>query len=138
MPTNDNKSVVRELVDEVFNKGNFELIETLLMDDFDDHSAMPGVPSGSEGYKVFVTMLHTAFSDFAFALEDIIAEDDKVVIRGTISGTNTGQLMGMPATSKHATWTATHTFRLASGKIAEHWGNIDMMGLMRQLGHIPS
>jgi predicted ester cyclase len=65
-------------------------------------------------------------------------EDNKVVVRGTLTGTNEGSLIGMPATSRKATWTAIHSFRLAGGKVVEHWGNVDMMGLMTQLGHIPS
>ena len=138
MSIEDNKVVVQALVDQVFNDANVEMLPELMAENFDDHSAMPGVPPGREGYTGFILMLHSAFPDFHFELNDMIAEDDKVVIRGTLNGTNEGFLMGMPATSKKATWTAIHSFRLASGQVVEHWGNIDMMGLMTQLGHVPS
>ena len=82
--------------------------------------------------------MRTAFPDFPFALEDIIAEGDRVVMRGIMSGTITGPFMEMPPTNAQATWIGTHTYRPSNEKIVEHWGNIDMTGTMKQLGHIPS
>ena len=134
----DNEVVIQALIDQVFNAANVELLPELMVEDFNDHSAMPGVPPGREGYTGFILMLHSAFPDFHFELNDMLAEDHMVVIRGTLTGTNEGSLIGMPATSKKASWTAIHSFRLAGGKVIEHWGNVDMMGLMTQLGHISS
>jgi len=133
----ENKAVVKKLTEQVFNQGELALVPELLSEGFVDHAAMPGAPPGIEGYQGFVTVVRTAFPDFHFTLEDMIAEDDKVVMRGKMSGTNSGPFMDMPATNKKANWTGTHTYRLANGKIAEHWGNIDMLGIMKQLGHIP-
>lgn len=110
----------------------------LLSKDFIDHSALPGAPAGIEGYRGFAAMVRTAFPDFHFELEDLIAEGDRVVMRGSMSGANTGPLMDMPPANVEASWTGTHTYRLSDGKIVEHWGNIDMFGLLKQLGHIPS
>jgi steroid delta-isomerase-like uncharacterized protein len=137
MSEQSNKDVVKRLADQVFNEGDLALMPELLAEDFVDHSAMPETPSGIEGYQGFVMMVRTAFPDFHFTLEDTIAEGDRVVIRGSMSGSNTGPFMDMPATGKPAKWTGTHTYRLADGKIVEHWGNIDMFGLMKQLGHVP-
>lgn len=137
MSEQSNKEVVKRLANEVFNDGDLALMHELLAEDFVDHSAMPGTPSGIEGYQGFVLMVRTAFPDFHFTLEDTITEGDRVVIRGSMNGTNSGPFMDMSATGKPAEWTGTHTFRLAKGKILEHWGNIDMFGLMKQLGHIP-
>ncbi len=114
------------------------MLPELLAGEFVDHSALPGAPAGIAGYEGFVTMVRTAFPDFHFELEDMVAERDRVVMRGALQGSNEGPFMGLPPTGRRASWTATHTYRLSGGKIVEHWGNVDIFGLMRQLGHIPS
>ncbi len=79
-------------------------------------------------------MLRAAFPDLHVTAEDIIAEGDKVVVRGTISGTHKGEFMGIPATGKEGRVTGISTFRLADGKVCEGWAESDSLGLLIQLG----
>jgi predicted ester cyclase len=87
--------------------------------------------------KQLMAMYFSAFPDLRFAVEDMVAEGDKVVLRYTIRGTHRGELMGIPLTDKQVTLTATETYRLAGGKIEEQWVNMDALGMMQQLGAIP-
>jgi predicted ester cyclase len=79
-----------------------------------------------------------AFPDIHVAVEDVIANGDKVVVRLTFSGTHTGPLMGMPPTGKFVTITGIAIDRIQNGKIVEHWVNRDDLGMLQQLGMIPA
>ena len=70
-------------------------------------------------------------------IEDVIAEGDKVVVRLTSHGRHAGEFMGMPASGKEYDISEIHIFRIADGKVAEHWRDADMLGMMRQLGALP-
>ena len=83
-------------------------------------------------------MFFTAFPDLDVHIDELIAEGDTVVGRMTTSGTHKGDFMGIPATGKKATFTEMHMIRLANGKMVDHWGNSDDLGMMQQLGVIPS
>jgi predicted ester cyclase len=82
-------------------------------------------------------MVRAAFPDFRYAIEQEIAEGDQVVLRVRARGTQTGPLLGIPATDRQAEWTETHIIRVAEGRAAEHWGNRDDLGMLQQLGVIP-
>ena len=134
-----NKTIVRNFVEEVWNKSNLDAVETYFAADFVDHNpARPGSPSGAEGAKQVFKMFKAAFPDLHFTIEDIMAEGDKVVWRWSSVGTNTGSLMGMPATNKQAKVTGIEIYRVVTGKIAERWGNFDQLGMLQQLGVIPT
>ncbi|HAL16835.1 MAG TPA: ester cyclase [Anaerolineaceae bacterium] len=99
MTTKDNKSLVRHLVEEGFNKSNLAAIDELLADNFIDHKPLPGLPPlppSPAGFKQLATMFRTAFPDLLYTIEDMVADGDKVVIRYSACGTNTGELVGMP------------------------------------------
>ena len=91
-----------------------------------------------EGYKQFVTMHHTGFPDFDVKVEDVVAEGDKVARRVTWTGTHKGEYMGIAPTGKKITLTVITIERIEGGKIAEQWGEADMLGLMQQFGVILS
>ena len=138
MSADDNRSLTQRFYAEVWNKGNLDAVDDIMTGDFVDHAAPPGFPSGPEGAKQVFTMYRTAFPDFRLSLEDLIAEGDKVVARWVTHGTHQGELMGIPPTGKPVTVTGIDLFRFAGGKIAEHWAEFDMMGMMQQLGVIPA
>ncbi len=83
-------------------------------------------------------MLRTAFPDFRITIEDLIAEGDKVVAHMVFSGTNDGPFLGRPSTGKSASWTAIRIYHLADGKIVDTVAMQDRLGLMQQLGFVPS
>ena len=80
---------------------------------------------------------YTAFPDLHYAVEDLVAEGDKVVIRYTFRGTHQGAFMGVPATGKVVTFTGIYISRIAGGKFVEDWESFDSLGLLQQLGAIP-
>jgi steroid delta-isomerase-like uncharacterized protein len=137
MSAEQNKSIVRRWVEEGWNKRNLALIDELYAPDFYQHETGPETVTSREALKPFVAAYLTAFPDLQFTIEDLIAEGDKVVWRFKATGTNTGPFMGGPVTGKSATVTGTITFRLEDSRMAEAWLNLDVLGMLQQMGIIP-
>jgi len=93
---------------------------------------------GIEGLKQFVSMIRSAIPDLRITLEDDIAEGDKVVSRLRAQGTHQGELMGIAPTSNELMITGITIHRIEEGKIVEEWENWDALGLMQQIGAVPS
>jgi steroid delta-isomerase-like uncharacterized protein len=133
-----NKTVVRRLLEEIWNRGDFSHADELLADDIVNHSAISGVPPGREGVRQLVTLLRTAVPDLQLVIEDLIADEDRVVVRVTARGTHQGAVGGTPATGRHMTWTGIHIYRLAGGTVVERWGEASFYDLLQHLGEIPA
>ncbi len=129
----ENKAIVQQVY-EAINANTLDGLDALIAVDLADHSPSPGAPPGLAGTKQTLGMFHAVFSDFQVTAEDIIANGDKVVVRLTVNGTNTGEFMGLPPTGKEVTIGGIEMFRVADGKLVERWAEFDQMGLMRQLG----
>jgi steroid delta-isomerase-like uncharacterized protein len=139
MSIEQNKALARQMVEEVFNRGNMSGADQFLAPDFIEHEELPpGIPQGREGVKQLAAMLRSAFPDFTATIEDLVAEGDKVVIRMTWTGTHKGEFMGVPPTGKSISIGVIDVIRIAGGKFLEHWGQMDSMGLMQQLGAVPA
>ena len=123
---------------EVLNNSNFGLLDELVSNDFVDHSAPLGVAPTREGFKQSAIALKKAFPDLQYTIDDTIDIDDRVVHRVTARGTMTGDYMGIRATGRKATWTEIHIGRVADGRLIEHWGLVDQLGMFVQLGVIPA
>ncbi len=134
MSVEANKAVVRRYVEEVINAGNLDRLGEFMTEDGIDHAAPAGMPQGVQGAKMFLGMFFGAFPDHHYTIEDMLAEDDKVTIRSTITGTHTEPFMGMPPTGKSFAVQCLETLRFVNGKYVEHWGGIDNLGMMMQLG----
>lgn len=137
MSVEQNKAVIRRLVEEVLNKGNIGLFDELVSSDLVDHALPPGFPSGAQGTKQFFKLLRAAFPDLHYAIEDAIGEGDTVVQRLTAQGTMKGEFMGMKPSGKHATWSSMDFARLKDGKVVEYWGIEDQLSMLQQLGLAP-
>jgi steroid delta-isomerase-like uncharacterized protein len=133
MGAQENKVLVRRFVDEVFAKGNADAVDKLVTSDFTPHS-WGKMPAGIEPLKQATRRVHAGLTGVSFKIEDMIAEDDKVAVRVTAHGKHAGDFMGMPATGREYTISETHIFHIRDGKIAEHWRDADMLGMMQQLG----
>jgi len=133
MGTQENKVLVRRFIDEVFVKGNPDAVDKLVTHDFTPHS-WGKMPSGIDPLKQAIRRVHGGLTDVGFKIEDMIAEDDKVAVRVTAHGKHSGEFMGMPASGKAYTISETHIFHIRDGKVAEHWRDADMLGMMQQLG----
>jgi steroid delta-isomerase-like uncharacterized protein len=139
MSTEHNKAIFRKMVEEVFNRGNLGLIDELLAPDFIEREELPpGFPTGREGVKQLIGMLRRAFPDFKATIDDMVAEGDKAVIRMTWRGTHRGEFMGIPPTSKSMSIGVIDIVRFAGDKVVEHWGLMDSMSMMQQLGVVPA
>jgi len=138
MSAEGNKALVRRVYEEIHNKGNLDAADELVSASFINHNAPPGMPPGPEGIKRVFTMFRSAFPDLNVTVEDMVAEGDKVVARLTLRGTHQREFMGLAPTGKQVTLSVIDIARIAGGKIVERWGVEDMLGLLQQLGAIPS
>lgn len=133
-----NKAVVRRLLDEFITGGNTAVFDEIVAPDVMEHEDMgPDVPKNAEGVKMFFAAFRLAFPDIRASVDDLIAEGDKVVVRGTWTGTHLGEFMGIPATGNAVNFGVMDEFRISGGKIKEHWGLMDAMSLMQQIGAMP-
>ncbi len=133
----DHAASARRFYDRI-NSGDLDAVIELLADDFVDHEEMPGIASGREGVRQLFTMFQTAFPDMRWEAQDVLADGDKVAVRVRVTGTNQGELMGMPASGRSVSVQVIDIIRFGDdGLVHEHWGVFDMMGMMQQLGVAP-
>lgn len=134
MPTDELKVRARRLPDELLTQGDLAVADEFLAPDCVYHAPAP-FPPGVEGVKQWVRALRRAFPDLRAIIEDEIAEGDRVVQRLALSGTHTGEFLGIPPTGRRVTWQLVAIQRLSpDGRCAEHWLSWDQLGLLRQLG----
>jgi steroid delta-isomerase-like uncharacterized protein len=135
MLTEDNKALIRRFYEEVFNKRNMAAINDFYAP---DHTLPPGLPVGPEGTKQAIAMTLAGFPDLHITIEDMIADQDKVVTRFTTHGTHQGVLGNIPPTGKQVAVSTIEITRIAGGKIVEDWGLDDRLGMLQQLGLVPA
>jgi steroid delta-isomerase-like uncharacterized protein len=139
MTSEEQKTLVRRFWEEVFNQKRLEQADAYVTQDYLDHGALPSQGPGLEGAKQQRWALYfAAIPDLRATIDDMVAEGDKVSVRFTVTGTQVGELMGVPPSGKRFDVGAMCMYRIAEGKVAEQWEQIDMLGLMRQLGAIPA
>jgi len=137
MSTEDNKAIVRRLIEEGLNQRNLAIFDELYAPDFVYQLGSTTI-QGREPYKQFISMSFAAFPDLHFTIEDQVAESDEVVTRWTLRGTHQGPFQDIPPTGKHVMVTGIGINRFANGKIVENWTNMDALGLRQQLGVVPA
>jgi predicted ester cyclase len=123
----ENKEVVREYYARVINGRDLEAVGEFFLDD----RMVEGVRAGCFRY-------FEAFPDLHVALDDLIAEGDRVFLRSTLTGTHDGEYKGIPATGRHVATECAEVFRIADGKFAGYWCLTNVAGLMRQLTEEPA
>jgi steroid delta-isomerase-like uncharacterized protein len=120
MSTAENKALIRRVFDEALNAGNLSLLDRLFADDFVDNATSEQRP-GPRGVKDYFRAVRTGFPDMHVTIDDLLAEDDKVVVRTTWRGTHQGMYEGITPTGKTVVRTMIQIFRVADGKIQEEW-----------------
>ena len=135
----ENKDVVRRFFAEVINAPNPDRADAFVTVDYVEHQHLPGTEGrqGIEIARAFLSMMRSAFPDYRFDIEDLVAEGDMVAARLTVSGTHAGEMMGLAPTGKHVRTSGIEMFRLEAGKLAEHWATFDALGMLRQIGLRP-
>jgi steroid delta-isomerase-like uncharacterized protein len=132
-----NKNLARRLLVDDISNGDERVADEIIHPDFFDHTNPPGLQQGLAGHKAIVRLFRAAFPDSDWSIEDLVAERDRVVARTVFRGTHLGDFFGIPASGKRVEVQGVHVIRIADGKVAEHWGTNDDLGLMRQIGAIP-
>lgn len=134
MSSTDLKAVTRRFYDDLISRGDLDLFDELVHDDFIEHEEFPGLPPGKEGLRAFVALMRDAFPDLDVTVEDMIAEGDKVASRVRFSGTHRGEFMGIAPTEQMIDVAVIDIVQFRDGKASEHWGVTDQMAMMEQLG----
>jgi predicted ester cyclase len=136
-----NETVMRRFYDEILNKGNLAVADGLVASSFVEHIPLPfpGQPTtGPQAIKWFVTRFRTVFPDLHATIEDLLAVGDKVAVRVTWTGTHKGRFLDIHPTGKRVKVTGFDMVRIEGGKLVEHWGQVDMLSMMGQLGFLPA
>ena len=128
-----NRELMTRFIDEVWNKGNLDVADEIFHPEASSPSA-PTLPPGPDGVKVIAGMFRSAFPDYWMRIDHMVAEDDRVAARFTQGGTHQGELFGIAPTGKTVEFTETGILRVADGKVVESWYDVDMAGMMQQLG----
>ena len=132
--TVSNESIYRRMIDEGFNQGNLAVVDELVAPGSREHQR--GAGDGIEGTKNTIKYLRSAFPDFKITIDEVVVAGDKVWARQRGGGTNLGSFAGHPPTGIKAFTDVIDVVRIENGKIVEHWGVPDQLGMMMQLGHI--
>jgi steroid delta-isomerase-like uncharacterized protein len=133
-----NSEIVHSYLEQVWNGRNTDLIDAFFAADCVVHYLPPQLPPGREGVRENLTRTVSTFPDFALTIDDTVGQGDKVAVRLTFTGTHQGGFYGMPATGKSFSIPAMAIARLADGVIAEWWQIGDTLGLLRQIGAMPT
>ena len=132
----ENKAIVRREIEEVFSaQGDLDVAYEIFAPEYVGH---PEDVRGPEGAKEMARMYRNAFPDVQLSIEDQVAEGDKVVTRWIGSGTHQGEMMGIAPTGNQVRVDGMTISRIEDGKIVEEWDIYDALGMMQQLGAIPS
>ncbi len=129
----DHKTMLRRFYEEI-SAGNLAVIDELVADDVVEHEEFPGLQPNKEGVRQYFTLLRRAFPDLRMEPHEMIAEDDLVCARVTITGTHEGDFLGMAPTGKPIEVETIDMLRIRDGQGIEHWGVTDAMTMMHQLG----
>ena len=137
MSTEQNKQLVERMLNLICSNDAAGL-EHIVAPNWVNHD--PSLPpmQGREGARQLVGLFGSAFTSMYFQIEDAVSEGDKVACRFRFGGVNTGSFMGAPATGKKVEVTATGMFRIANGQLTDNWVNLDALGMMQQLGMVPT
>jgi len=137
MSREENMANAKHMVDDVINGSNMDMIDELVAPDYVLHDNSSETYKGPEGLKKFFSMMHTALPDIHVMIDDIVADENKVALRVTTRGTNTGTMMGMPPTGKQINIQSINISHYRNGKQVEVWEVDDSLGMLQQMGVAP-
>ena len=137
MSTEENKALIRRLIEEFINKGNTAVAEALVAEDHVALDSSPGQQQGRAGLIAIIARMHTAFPDLQYTIEDMVAEGDKVAVYFVWRGTHQGEFLGIPPTGKRVTVPCMGFDYCVAGQCKKSRILKDTKSLMRQLGVVP-
>jgi len=130
----DNKIVIRTFIEEVINQGRLERTDEFVIEDFVELDPFPGQAPGREGLKAVILQMRSAFPDIHWAVDEMVAEGDKLVTRFTWTGTHQGEFLGVSATGRPVSIKGIVVDTLEGGKMVDSRMLLDVLGMMMQLG----
>jgi steroid delta-isomerase-like uncharacterized protein len=133
----DNKTLMRRFYQEVVNERRLDAMDDFVAEDVIDHEVPPELPAGRDGVKAFFGAFIEAVPDLHAEVHELFGEGDYVAGRATWTGTQEGDLPGIPATGKRFSVDGIDIVRFVDGQAVEHWGVTDDLGMLTQLGVIP-
>jgi steroid delta-isomerase-like uncharacterized protein len=134
MSSEESKAIVLRWFAEL-DRGNLDIVDDLIAVDYVDHNpALPNLPAGREGVRQYVRILKAAFPDAIHVIDDVIAEDNKVMTRVTARGTFLGECIGYKPTGRVVEISGIAVHRVENGRLIEHWAHADIAGFMHQIG----
>jgi steroid delta-isomerase-like uncharacterized protein len=136
--TENNKAVIRKFLEEVINQNRMDRADDLVREDFVELDPLPGQRQGRDGLKEVLGIMRSAFPDMHWVVEETVAEGDTVVSRFTWTGTHRGVFLGVPATGKNVRVKGVVIDQLTGGKMSKSRILMDSLGMMQQLGVVPS
>jgi steroid delta-isomerase-like uncharacterized protein len=137
MSAEETKAIVERFWEEVWNKKNLKIVDELLPDNVVIHN-FGAVVEGREAWRQSFTPFFTAFPDLKLTVELTIIEGDRMAVRWAATGTHTGDFRGIAPTGKQINIAGVAIYRVAEGKIVEGWSQPDTLGLLQQIGAIPT
>jgi len=132
-----NKATLRRVFEQGLNDNDEAVFDEVVAPSYVNHD-LPAPAPGPEGFKQVLRQFRAAFPDMHVEIEQMVSEGDRVCTRGRFSGTHQGEFMGVAASGKRFEVGYIDIWRLEDGKAVENWVQIDMLGLMQQLGAVPS
>src|ERR1700761_3219947 len=123
---------------EAVNTGNFDLFQQAVSAENIDHDPAKGQVQGSEGYRTFFSGLRTAFPDLSVTLDTMVADDDSIAVAYTLTGTQDGPLDGLAPPGRKVKIRGLQISKFKDGKMVERWGSSDELGMLQQLGAVPT
>lgn len=136
MTIEETKAAFRRWFDATWNDADDSAIDALTTEGFRLEAPGPGRIEGREALKRTVAAWRRGFPDGRMELQFVFAEKDAVVARWSARGSHRGEFLGFAPTGRQASWTGLTIYRIEDGRVAEAWGEVDALGLMRQLGGI--
>ncbi|WP_338728941.1 ester cyclase [Haladaptatus sp. DJG-WS-42] len=145
LTTDQNKELARQYLEAIENHtdGHIDTLEELVADDVVNHTPAssdeltPGEQRGIDAFRTHAESVTHAFPDVSFDIHDMLAEDDRVMVRFDLMGTHDGPFMGVEATGKEVTMSGIVVYRFEDGKIVERWSEADLVGVLQQIGAMP-
>ena len=132
-------AIARRLADEVFSGGNMAAFDEIIADSYVNHNMpVPGIPGTKAGFRQIVSATRDAFSDLHVTVQDVVVDGEFAVFHDTVQATSRAPFFGVPSNGAKLRWTEIHFLRIVGGQVTEHWTNFDQLGILQQLGAIPS
>ncbi|MGH8996366.1 MAG: ester cyclase [Acidimicrobiales bacterium] len=129
----DNEQIVKEVYELAFSRGQLDILDQYIKEDYVNHNKPPNAAPGRAGLKATMVRLRGSCPDLAFVIEELVCEGDRVAVRARMQGTDTGGMNGAPPTGRKFSIDSLAMIRLEGGTVVERWGLHDTEKLESQL-----